>query len=80
MADACDPERADAPLPAAVRRRGAATFVQRGVGLSISAATLARGGALQAGRPVARAPRPGSLCTAHALATPFAVHTLAALC
>ena len=41
---ACDPRRADAPLPAPARRRGSHTFVQRGLGLTISSATLQRGG------------------------------------
>jgi hypothetical protein len=48
LLDACDPERADAPLPAPKRRRGSHTFVQRGTGLTISSATLQRGGPLQA--------------------------------
>ena len=44
LLDACDPRRADAPLPAAARRRGSHKFVQRGLGLTISSATLQRGG------------------------------------
>ena len=44
LLNACDPRRADAPLPAAARRRGSHTFVQRGLGLTISSATLQRGG------------------------------------